>query len=681
MEDFDIFDENEFEAPVYKKILNEFMESMPPMPCSANYQSGRRLNGEECLVENKEDYGFHFSESVSVAVRSLAVYRDDQQNVTSTDPGIDALKLMYLFTKSIHKISPTPLKKEDKYLEEFLKDVGCESHISSIQENLEMPFHKKYIRFGTHNNVKNLLMILDELPKEWTVIQLTSRYNPEENVKPFDEFKTDISSIFITMFTNDYVDKPMSVLIPANVTKEGEQPLFKELYSLLDDNFKTIESAQYLNNKRLIKNYWSKRDDIDLRMKGVLNMMDKEWLGGWCSLLMGKLVDSKLKNKIIHYVDSAICDWGFIKLTNKQKILLYNLMDCSPVLSSQQIKSCIRQILTEHGDTEELRTFKRDIKCLDCDSDFRFSSELCLKCLSKCFEEIHKFSVVDGIKAFSQVAMKIKDDLDFRETKRHPVILIVDELLDSFPWESLPALNPHPITRMENIHFLYFLYKTHEDSIVDGYFLTKSEVGRYVINPDKDLQRMQLRMQSFIEYWCGEWKGRVAEPPAPGELLEYLNAADIFLYCGHGDGVGAVCSGSGVCRGRCVCVLSGCGSVRLSGASGRAPPAAPHQHLHVAGCPCVVGMLWEVTDLEVDKVVSTLVALSVSSKAPLDWKCVGKTKWSQGEIDTNVEQKPRSSPEKNLLLAISKARQATNYLMISTSIVSRGLPVKIIDTP
>lgn len=36
---------------------------------------------EECLIENKEDFGFHLSESVSAAVRTLAVYREDQYEI------------------------------------------------------------------------------------------------------------------------------------------------------------------------------------------------------------------------------------------------------------------------------------------------------------------------------------------------------------------------------------------------------------------------------------------------------------------------------------------------------------------------------------------------------------------------------------------------------------------------
>lgn len=48
--------------------------------------------------------------------------------------------------------------------------------------------------------------------------------------------------------------------------------------------------------------------------------------------------------------------------------------------------------------------------------------------------------------------------------------------------------------------------------------------------------------------------------------------------------------------------------------------------------PMAVGMLWEVTDMEVDKVVSKLLALYIPSKAPVSWDSVGKSQWSNGVL-------------------------------------------------
>lgn len=124
----------------------------------------------------------------------------------------------------------------------------------------------------------------------------------------------------------------------------------------------------------------------------------------------------------------------FVRLTQKQKTLLYNLIECAPALQSGQIKSCIRKILTENGNPDDIRhalTIDNNT-CGKCSTEFNFVTELCLKCLSKCFEAIHKFTLVDGIKAFSHAAIQVREHdewADLKKAKRHPVVLIVDEVL------------------------------------------------------------------------------------------------------------------------------------------------------------------------------------------------------------------------------------------------------------
>ncbi|KAG6457866.1 hypothetical protein O3G_MSEX010537 [Manduca sexta] len=489
MEDFDVFtDEIKFTKPLYKNILHKYAYDIPATPNGPNYQSSRKLLAEESLASG-DDAGcaFYLSEAMSATLRTMAVYRDEQQKLAQ-----DKLRKITSFIKPVKDlIDANPISKtEEKLLLDFFSNDTDDitDILNTFEINEEPPLHRRYLNFGSVNNVDNFQKILSEIPKEWTVIQLTAPYNPNENLKPLEEYRTEINSIYLSLFTNDYLEDcglpPITVNIPANVHKEGEDPLFKELYSLLGENYKTIDNAQFLNNKRLVQNYWNKREDIDLRMKSVINVMDKEWLGGWGSLLTGKLVDKDLKQKVIQLVDNTITDWGFIKLTKKQKFLLCNLIESCPTLSSQQIKSCIRRILTEHGNTEDIR---KVLKCCEnCTKEFKFTNELCLKCLSKCFESIHNFTLVDGIKAFSATANLVKDGDELsalKKAKRHPVILIVDELLDTFPWETLPILNHHPVSRMENIHFLYYLYKIHEKQIVDGHFVAKCDVGRYVINP------------------------------------------------------------------------------------------------------------------------------------------------------------------------------------------------------
>ncbi|GBP87718.1 Separin [Eumeta japonica] len=580
MDEFDIFtDEIKFSSPVYMDIVNKFKGCANTEHSGPNYQSSRKLCAEEYLAASDDiNATFCLSESVSASLRILAVYREEQIKCTGDRS--------YKIFNMIRPITELMSKSNDKNVD-YDKHIQNEiDAMSNILDNIEIedtePLYKRYLKFSPDNNINNFQRVLKDMPREWTIIQITAPYNPNENLKPYTEYREEIFSLYVSVMTNSYFDEniePFTVQVPANVVREGEKPLFMELYSVLDDNYKSISVAPRLANRRLIQSYWDKREEVDLRMKSVINIMDKEWLGSWKCLFMGKLIDTSLTDKIKALVDKTISDWGLL-------------------------------------------------------------SEVCLKCLSKCFQAIHHFTVVDGIKAFSETAKQIRESdewIPLKTAKRHPVILIIDECE----------------TSIRAVH--WSKTKTFQNS-GDGWFLPTPSTPSAV---QKNLDRMEKRMSAFVQYWCPDWRGELSKPPEPDIFLRYLEEADIFLYCGHGDGCQFACGGAGnagvesVC-GRAAALLSGCGSVRLAHAGGRAPPAAAHHHYHIAGSPMVVGMLWEVTDLEVDKVVST-AALCVPTSAPLPWESVGKAQWSNGVLDTNTEAKTPMQTEQRLR-AVAKAR-------------------------
>lgn len=45
----------------------------------------------------------------------------------------------------------------------------------------------------------------------------------------------------------------------------------------------------------------------------------------------------------------------------------------------------------------------------------------------------------------------------------------------------------------------------------------------------------------------------------------------------------------------------------------------------------MVGMLWEVTDLDTDILTTQFISLWIPSKTPVHWKYVDKTKWTKAE--------------------------------------------------
>lgn len=90
-------------------------------------------------------------------------------------------------------------------------------------------------------------------------------------------------------------------------------------------------------------------------------------------------------------------------------------------------------------------------------------------------------------------------------------------------------LKDHPVSRMPSLYLTYALFKEHESTILDGNkIISTPEKGAFILNPDKDLKHMEVRMNSFIKYWKPDWKGLIGVSPTTEQFKELLTSSDIF---------------------------------------------------------------------------------------------------------------------------------------------------------
>lgn len=54
-------------------------------------------------------------------------------------------------------------------------------------------------------------------------------------------------------------------------------------------------------------------------------------------------------------------------------------------------------------------------------------------------------------------------------------------------------------------------------------------LSNLMLHPEKNLDRMEKRMTSFVQFWCPSWTGHVGEAPSPEDFLRYLTESDVFL--------------------------------------------------------------------------------------------------------------------------------------------------------
>ncbi|KAG8007882.1 Separin [Nibea albiflora] len=179
---------------------------------------------------------------------------------------------------------------------------------------------------------------------------------------------------------------------------------------------------------------------------------------------------------------------------------------------------------------------------------------------------------------------------DRNEPNGH-VVLILDKYLQKLPWESISILKSHSVSRMPSLHSLIGLSiqrETDSKSILKQGVDTKQVF--YVLDPDANLGNSQDRFK--------EW---------------------FSSYVGHGAGARFLDSQAVLKRQmRAASLLFGCSSAALAVRGDQEGQGIILNYL-IAGCPFVLGNLWDVTDRDIDRFTKALLEswLSAGSGAPL----------------------------------------------------------------
>ncbi|CAM9408568.1 unnamed protein product, partial [Sphacelaria rigidula] len=213
--------------------------------------------------------------------------------------------------------------------------------------------------------------------------------------------------------------------------------------------------------------------------------------------------------------------------------------------------------------------------------------------------------------------------------ERHPVVLVLDEELQAMPWEALPCLRGHAVTRCPAVPFVFAALATRwapdtaasdtANPVGRGWVPSRDGVrlnrGFYVLDPEANLSHTRKHLGPVfdgIQSRLG-WSGTRGKAPSEGEMTEALQGTDVFVYCGHGAGELLVGREAVSRLTRCaVAVLMGCSSGRLKGYGDFEPSGMASSYL-VGGSPAVVANLWDVTDRDIDRFSVALLDLFVEA--------------------------------------------------------------------
>ncbi|KAF4123117.1 separase [Geosmithia morbida] len=192
-------------------------------------------------------------------------------------------------------------------------------------------------------------------------------------------------------------------------------------------------------------------------------------------------------------------------------------------------------------------------------------------------------------------------------------ILVLDKALHAFPWESMPCMGGLAVSRVPSLAALRRLITESRPSssgsggggghrVPGGHYVSR-EAGTYMLNPSSDLKNTQSYFEPpFRSSLPDSWTRLVNRVPTEAEFERALSSSDVLLYFGHGGGAQYI-RGKTIRRlDRCrpATFLMGCSSAALNPA-GEFEPYGPVWNYMTAGCPAVVGTLWDVTDRDIDR--------------------------------------------------------------------------------
>ncbi|XP_068068836.1 separin [Anomalospiza imberbis] len=300
--------------------------------------------------------------------------------------------------------------------------------------------------------------------------------------------------------------------------------------------------------------WWERRSHLDLRMQSLIQSLDSEVLGCWRGLLLPR-------------------DPG------------------NSVLEEQELARLLQE-LRECGWERPEPALLRALLAVLCPADVRpLAAALCpsrpLRARLLLDEALERRREGPGGSAGS-------------------LVLLLDGHLQRLPWESSGTLRNVPVTRLPGLRFLlrYGLARQHSGSVLSRGVNPKNAF--YVLNPQRDLGGTEERFRGWFESQPG-WRGVSGAAPSPQQLQEALGERDLYIYAGHGAGA-RLLDGHSLARLPCraVALLFGCSSAALA-PRGPLEPSGTVLKFILAGCPLVLGTLWDVTDRDLDRLARALL--------------------------------------------------------------------------
>lgn len=401
-----------------------------------------------------------------------------------------------------------------------------------------------------------------------------------------------------------------------HATRDVEPDDFLEVdhvkYTIPNRMISNIDEYRKTLNKRASSGQKSK---IDAEVQHVLGDMGREWLAPFQFILCGKVHDMKYCKFVASTIEKLLSTLA--GYTCRSSSGLHWFIENAPLFSRQEF----------------CHTMSILFDCQpDCDG-VRESYRIWLKSME------------------AYMADEATDKDRYMQTlARGQLGLALDNRLESLPFESLriTRTTKQALFRVPSLRILHTLV------IRDRTKVDPSQTA-FVLDPAGDLVNSSATFGAELKNRLAQgWHGTMKE--APRELEQWLAEKQLFIYIGHGTGERYYNEGA-MKRVRAALIIMGCSSARMQARGCQLETWGIGWKLIFMGAPCYMGLLWDVSETDIDRYLDTLLATWV----PAMWRPVA----SASSIKTQSMAK-----------AAAQARHACKLqYLVGSSPVIYGLPI------
>ncbi|OAA65723.1 separin [Niveomyces insectorum RCEF 264] len=536
---------------------------------------------------------------------------------------------------------------------------------------------------------------IDVIPKDWTVLSLALTDNKHD--------------LCITKLQAGH--SPFVIRLPLEraVSRDADNEVFNfhqgrtELLEIVQAINASCHDARDMTVSGAKSAWWAEREALDSRLKELLDNVEQIWLGGFRGIFSSHVrrpdVFSHFQTAFQNILDKHLPSR---RAPMRGKKRAGKAAAAAAAATPASSDSCNRVAL----DPRVLDLFigLGDATDEGCDFDdalddllyfvvdiLQFHGE------RNAYDEIDFDSmVVETFDALSVYHTSVRER-NARESSaaaasassnhRHTV-LVLDKALHVFPWEALPCMQGQAVSRVPSLACLrhLLLAQQQQASLDTDELSTPSECnnrpngyrasatsGAYMLNPSGDLSTTQATFDGpLTSHLRGpSWTRIVGRPPTEDEFEAVLTDKDVLLYFGHG-------SGAQYIRGRTVrklercratALLMGCSSAGLD-YNGEFELQGPVWNYMLAGCPAVVGTLWDVTDKDIDRFAGRLFEeWGLLPRGSFDEKEAKRRTKSAGRADRTAAAGAAASPATaaSLVAAVVQAREAPRFRYLTAA--------------